>query len=191
MYNEDTAQKIRKEYNLGESFVVGHVGRLFAPKNHMYLLEIFKEFLKRKPDSLLMLVGDGPMRKEIENRIEELGLKEKVIMTGVVNNVHEVLQAMDCFVFPSLYEGVPLTVIEAQAAGIPCFISDRITGETCVTDLAHSLSIDLEPDKWCDEILKAAPVKIRKNTTELIAKSGYDVYDNARWITDFYINCIK
>ena len=171
-------------------FVVGHIGRIFPAKNHPYLLEVFKEFLQKNENSVLLLVGDGPSRKEIENKAQSLGVSEKVIFTGVRSDVNEILQAMDCFVFPSVYEGLPVTVIEAQASGLPCLISDTITDEVCITDLVNKLSIKESPGIWAEEIIKKCMDFKRQSTIKEIVQAGYDVENTAHWVEEFYLNCI-
>jgi len=191
VYNPTIAQKMRAELGVEGKFVVGHVGRFCEAKNHMYLLDVFGEILKKNEESVLLIVGDGELRTQIEEKAEKMGIKDKLIMTGVRNDVNDLLQAMDCFVFPSVYEGVPLTVIEAQAAGLPCFVSDTITDEVCITKLVHTLSIADFPTVWSDEILKITPGLKREDTKQLIVKAGYDVNTTASWITNFYMDCIK
>lgn len=187
VYSKEVSNKIRAEFGIGDKFVIGHVGRLFGPKNHMYLLEVFKEILKKKTNAMLMIVGGGPMQEEIENKIAELGLKENVIMTGVRSDVNCIMQAMDCFVFPSIYEGLPVTVVEAQAASLPCFVSDTITNEVSITNLVTMLSIEKAPEEWADTILEKTASYERANTKQLIVDAGYDIATTAEWLQKFYI----
>ncbi len=189
VFDENIRTEIREELQISDKFVIGNVGRIDALKNHSYLLEVFKAILEKKENAKLLLVGDGILREQIEKKAEELNIRDKVIMTGVRTDVNKLLQAMDCFVFPSLREGLPVTVVEAQAAGLPCFISDRVTDEVCVTDLVEMLSIDEEPTVWSEKILAKASGFVRENMKEQIAKSGYDIESTAKWLTEFYINC--
>ncbi|MBQ7960086.1 MAG: glycosyltransferase family 1 protein [Clostridia bacterium] len=189
IYNENTRQQLRKEFGIENRFVVGHIGSFSEPKNHSYLIEVFNSISKNRKDAVLLLVGGGVFEKRIKAQIDSLGLGEKVIFAGVRTDVNKLLQAIDCFVFPSLYEGLPVSVIEAQAAGLPCFISDRVTDEVCVTDLVEMLSIDEEPTVWSEKILAKANGFVRENMKEQIAKSGYDIESTAKWLTEFYINC--
>lgn len=187
IYTPETAEKIRKEFGIENKFVVGHIGRMFHAKNHPYLLEIFNAFLKKNENSVLLLVGDGPDRKEIEKKTEKLGLTDKVIFTGVRSDVNELLQGMDIFVFPSLYEGLPVTVIEAQATGLSCLISDAVTEEVCVTDLVTRFSLDNSPKMWAEKIEELSERKDRKNMSEKIAQSGYDIKTTSQWLQKFYL----
>ena len=186
-YNREIANKVREEFNIQNRFVVGHVGRLFAPKNHMYLLEVFSEILREKPDAVLMLVGTGPMKGQIEDKIAKIGIKGSVIMTGVRSDVNELMQAMDAFVFPSFYEGLPVTVVEAQAAGLPCFVSDTVTDEVCITELVKMMSIKKEPIEWAREILVMSGEFQRENAKQKIVDAGYDIKATASWLQNFYL----
>lgn len=186
IYTPEIAGKIRRELGIENKFVVGHIGRMFPAKNHPYLLEIFKAYSQKNENSILLLVGDGPDRKTIGKKAEELGISDKVIFTGVRSDVNEVLQAMDIFVFPSFYEGLPVTVIEAQATGLPCLISDAVTDEVCITDLVTRYSLGNSPEMWADKIAEMTPSE-RRNTAAEIANSGYDIKTTSEWLQDFYI----
>lgn len=184
--NAKVREQIRKELNIEDKFVVGHVGSFGEPKNHMYLLEVFKCILNEHKDSVLLLIGDGILKDKIKNRMRELEIEDNVIMTGVRSDVNKLIQAMDCFVFPSLYEGLPLTVVEAQVAGLPCYISASITKEVCLSDLVKMLSINDSPSKWSNEVLKCKDCDVRQDVSGKIIKAGYDVSSTAQWLADFY-----
>lgn len=185
--NTDSRERIRKELGIEENFVFGHVGRFNTPKNHTFLIDIFNEVYKENKNARLLLVGDGSLRVEIEKKIEDLGIKDAVIFTGIRTDVNVVLQAMDCFVFPSLYEGLPVTVIEAQSAGLRCFISDTITDEVCVTDLVRQLPIDCGTQQWKDALLEAAKVDVHRDVINEIVEAGYDIKTTSEWLAEFYI----
>ena len=178
---------MREEFNLGEKFAVGHVGRIFAPKNHKYLLEVFREIKKKKNDAHLMIVGTGPMEDEVRGWVKDLGLENDVTMTGVRSDVNRIMQAMDCFVFPSLYEGLPVTVVEAQTASVPCFVSDTVTDEVCLTELVSMLSIEKNPQEWADIILEKTNGFYKYNTKQKIVDAGYDIQSTATWLQEFYL----
>ena len=125
IYEEEKAKKIKKELDLEKNIVIGHIGRFNPQKNHKFLIDIFEKCFEKNQKVRLMLIGDGEGRKEIENKVKERGLQDNVIFMGVRRDVPELLQAMDVFVFPSLYEGLPVTMIEEQAAGVPAVISNR------------------------------------------------------------------
>lgn len=181
------SDKIKKRYSdefgTDGKFVVGHIGRFHEAKNHMFLLDVFKKVHDRNNNAILILVGDGDLRIQIENKINNLGLNNSVILTGSRNDVAGILQIMDVFAFPSLWEGLPVTLVEAQAAGLPCVISNNITHDVDLSDLICRLPIDNE-DLWCDKLLKKREKKI---VTESIISAGFDVRDTAQKLTDFYV----
>lgn len=188
-FDEKERDRIRAELGIKDKFVVGHVGRFSEQKNHNYLLDIFKCISDKKEDAVLMLVGGGSLEPKIRKKVEMLGLKDKVIFTGVRSDVNLLLQAMDCFVFPSFFEGLPVTIVEAQAAGLSCFISDTITKEVCISDLVKMLSINADPEIWSRAVLECIPE--RSSIKDEIIKAGYDINATTAWLTEFYINCCK
>ena len=134
-----------------------------------------------------MLIGDGGGRKEIENKVKERGLQDNVIFMGVRRDVPELLQAMDVFVFPSLYEGLPVTMIEEQAAGVPAVISDRVSEECIITkDLVKVEGLEETPEQWAGEILKQVKIS-KRDRSEEIKKAKYDVETNAKWLEEYYL----
>ena len=147
---------------------------------------MFYELQKRKPNSILILTGDGKARQQIEKMVQELDLGSKVIFTGIRSDVNRLMQAMDVFLFPSLYEGLPVTMIEAQAAGLPCVISENVPEETIVTDRVSRLALGAPVSEWTDKILKAGQ-KERRDQTMQIRKAGYDIKENAERLQDFYM----
>ena len=186
-YSADVSHRIRGALGIEGKTVIGHIGRFVKPKNHEYLLDVFQELLKRKPDSVLLLVGDGELRGRIESKANALGIWENVVFTGVRSDVSDLLQAMDILVFPSLYEGLPLTLVEAQAAGLPCVISDRVPQECMFTkDLVSVVALDDPVDCWVDQILSCIEGKQRHSRTEDVRTAGYDVHMTANWLQEFY-----
>lgn len=141
-FNQITRNQYRKQFNFEEKFVIGHVGRLSKQKNHHFLLQVFNEVKKDVPEATLVLVGDGELKNSIITQAKKFNIDESVFFLGIRSDVPQLLTAMDVFVFPSLYEGMPNTVIEAQATGLPCVISDTITSEVKLTGLVESLPID-------------------------------------------------
>lgn len=185
-YNPVTAQRIRKELGIPENaVVVGHVGRFSAPKNHKFLVDIFGEILKLMPEAHLLLVGDGELRQSTEEKVRTLGIDGNVIFTGVRSDVPELLQAMDVFLFPSLYEGLPVTLVEAQAAGLPCVISDAIPTDCDLTQLIHRVSLNESAENWATEVCRY-PNMPRCETTSQITTAGFDICENARWLENYY-----
>lgn len=185
-YDADTCQRMRSELGIdADAFVVGHVGRFSPQKNHAYLLDIFAAVHEKRPDARLLLVGDGELRGEIEGKVQSLGLTDCVIMTGVRGDVAALLQAMDVFVFPSHYEGLPVTMVEAQAASLPCFISDKVPTDCKLTDLVESIPLEDRPEVWAEKILVANTE--RRDMYEEIVAAGFDIAENAKWLQRYYL----
>lgn len=168
-------------------FVVGHVGRFSYPKNHAFLIDIFRAIAERRSAKLL-LVGDdsGELGYEIHGKVRELGLEEQVIFAGLRSDVPDMLQAMDAFIFPSHYEGLPVTLVEAQASGLPCFVSDRVSAESKITELVQFIPLTESPESWAGKILSASAA--RADTAAEIRSAGYDIRENAAWLENYYLN---
>lgn len=182
---------VQEKLNLTGQFVIGHVGRFTYQKNHEFLIKIFNEFHKLNNDSKLLLVGnyvgDDFYWNKAKEYVVKLGLSDKVLFLGMRNDIPDLMQAMDCFVLPSKFEGLPLVGVEAQAAGLPCFFSDTITNELGITDLAHFISLDTAPAKWAEKILQNGNI-YRKNMSKEISAAGYDIKTEIKKIEDFYTN---
>lgn len=155
VYSEENRNEIRKRHNIEDSFVIGHVGHLMKVKNQSFLINLMPEILKINENAILLLLGEGEDRPELEKQIKDLGLSQKIIMTGNVTDVHKYLSAMDVFAFPSLYEGMPLSVIEVQTNGLPCIMSDTVPKDVVLTDLIKSLSLKDKSDAWVNALLNA------------------------------------
>ena len=185
--NASIRSKVRKEFNLEKEFLVGHVGRFAPPKNHTFLLKIFSEFKRIEPSAKLMLVGGGDREPDIIQEAERLGIISDVIFTGVRADVNELMQAMDVFVLPSLYEGLPVTMVEAQAAGLPCVISDKVPIECTIVDgLVTSVNLSDALNVWADAIMRTKSVKRKSHMGELTA-AGFDIHQAAKWLEYFYL----
>lgn len=154
LYNQSVREQLRQQYHLTNKFVIGTVGRLSKEKNQTFLIDIFNKIYQKHPDSVLMFVGEGTFKPQLDNKIHELNLEKNVIFTGSVNNVNEYLQAFDVFVLPSLTEAYPIVMVEAQAAGLPTIVSDVITKETAITDLVTYINLNNSAQIWADSILK-------------------------------------
>lgn len=176
-------EEIRREFGLGDRLVVGHVGRFHEQKNHPYLLEIFARILERRPDAVLLLVGSGELRQQMEDRAASLGIRDSVIFTGPRFDIPKLLSAMDVFVFPSFFEGMPNTIIEAQATGLPCVLADTITPEADITGLLTYLPLTVSPDVWSEKALAAVKPE-RTDTRAAFRDHGYDIRDVAKTFFD-------
>ena len=187
--DEAIRREIREQYGLLDSFVIGHVGRFHYAKNHEFLLEVFAKIREKNADAKLFLLGDGPRRAEMEAKARELGIDKDVIFAGNKNPVAPYYQAFDAFLFPSRFEGMPGTVVEAQAAGLPCLISDSITTQVKVTELVQFLSLEKSDSCWADVFLKQI-----EDSKECIKEGGstlidtfYDVTYQVRCYEQFYL----
>ncbi|CDN32800.1 capsular polysaccharide biosynthesis protein [Mucinivorans hirudinis] len=187
-FNEQTRKTIRNKYDIKDStLVVGHVGNYLYPKNHKFIVDIFSELIKIEDDCVLMLVGDGELRKEIENRISKLGISAKVLLMGAANNVNEFLQAMDVFLFPSIFEGLPLALIEAQTSGVKSIISDVIPLEVSVVqDCIETLPLTDGAQIWAEKIILSVKNHHREDNYDKIVKGGFDIHDNALRLENYY-----
>lgn len=186
-FNNNIRNKIRNEFKIQDKqFVIGHVGRFHEQKNHIFLIDIFSCLLKERPDAILLLVGDGELRSTIENKVEKLGIAQSVIFTGVRPDVHKLFQAMDIFVFPSLYEGLGIVLIEAQASGLPCVVSNTIPEEAVLSENLKKISLN-DKNNWMNELLKDKSEYISEEIDVLIMKSGYAIDNATKWISEFYL----
>lgn len=189
MYSPAKRNEMRKLFNLSETaFVIGHVGRFNQQKNHSFLLEVFSEFVQNVPDAHLFLVGGGALQHTIEKKIQDLNIAENVHMLGVRDDIHLVMQVFDVFAFPSLHEGLPVTLIEAQCAGIPCIISDTISNEVDLDcGLINALPIT-DKQIWVETLLKTrAHQPLRKKTGKIVSKHGYDIRQTAVHTQNAYL----
>ena len=154
-FNPETRQRMKEQLGLQVQFVIGHAGHMAPVKNQKFLLERMPEILEKRPDAFLLLLGDGNDRTMLEEKVRELGIKDRVLMTGNVSNVADYLNVMDVFAFPSLYEGMPLAMMEAQANGLPCVISDRIPKDVHLTELIEALPLEDRDSDWVNAMCKA------------------------------------
>ncbi len=184
--------EVRKEQGLGESLVVGHVGRFHYAKNHRFLLEVFKEICRIKPDAKLLIVGDGEDRPKIEQWIADMGISEKTVLAGMQRDTARYYSAMDVLVFPSFYEGLPGTIVEAQCAGLPCVVSAAVTRDVDVTPLLKYISLDESAGKWAQEAIQLSdkfPRKKRSDNMEycdMMKARGFDVTTQVRELEKIY-----
>ncbi len=183
-YNEKIRKEKRKELNIKDNaLVIGHVGRFVTTKNHNDILDIFNKIHKKKSNSKLLLIGEGPLKENIVNKVKELNLNGSVMFTGQIDNTYKYYNAMDIFIFPSLYEGLGMALIEAQANGLPCVASTEVPK---VADMGNTKFIDLNnKDEFVNEIL-SNKLK-RKDCIEQIKKNGYDIEKEAEKLEDIYL----
>lgn len=188
IFSNEARKAIREEFNIKDEFVIGHIGRMTYPKNHEFLIEIFKKVHDKNPETKLMLVGAGELENRIKQKVIELGLSESVIFTGSRADVPELLFAMDVFVFPSRFEGLGIVVIEAQASGLYSVCSDAVPLEAKLSELVEYLSLQESAEKWADAVLSYQDGYKRKDMYQTICAAGYDIIDNVRWLEEFYLS---
>lgn len=177
-------ERIRREHGWEGCFVIGHAGHLAPVKNQRYLLELMPELLKRRPETRLVLLGDGIDRPMLEQTVRDLGLEQVVTMPGNVTNVNEYLSAMDVFAFPSLYEGMPLAIMEVQSNGLPCVLSDRVPKDVFLTDLLTALPLE-DPAAWAEALSGARRMEPERYIPQLRA-GGFDAVSTTEKIYALY-----
>ncbi|MTP79574.1 glycosyltransferase [Turicibacter sanguinis] len=197
--DKEIGEKIKSELDITNKIVFGHVGRFEKQKNHLFLLEVFSEIYKKNPNTVLLLVGGSALdndvnKKKIEMRIIELGIVDGVKLLGVREDVNYILKAVDLIIFPSLYEGLPLTLIESQVSGVKCLVADTITKEV---DLGIG-GIEFLPlnnqRAWIDkveELLNSIHSPSKEFIREKVIESGYDIIQTAKWLECFYIDSVE
>lgn len=185
-YSPEVRRNKRIELNIEKSFIIGHIGRFEYQKNHEFLISVFHEIHKRKDNAVLMLIGDGTLKPDITRQVSKLGISDSVLFLGVRDDVPDLMQAMDVFVFPSHYEGLGIVTIEAQAAGLHTICSDVLPDEAAVTQLLEPCSLEKGPKFWASTILKYSNGYDRSDMKEEICEVGYDIYQTVRWLETFY-----
>lgn len=185
-YNETVRERLRKELKLEGKFVLGHIGRFHYAKNHEYLLEIFAKLSAKKENAVLLLLGEGNRMEEMKRRADRLGIRDKVMFLGNKKQTWEYYQAMDFFVCPSRFEGLPGAVVEAQAAGLACLISDTIAREVGITELVTYKSIREKPEQWADFIFEHGDYK-REDRFEQLVAAGFAVKEQVKRYEKFYL----
>lgn len=187
-FSIEKRKKIRQELQIDDSTVlIGHVGRFLKVKNHSFLLDIFKEYHNINRNSKLILVGDGPLKNDIEKKVKKLNLEKWVIFLGIRTDVDYIYSALDVLVFPSLFEGLSFTLIESQTAGLPTYTSDSIDPNTKVTDKLELISLNKSAKEWAEKI-QVLPIKHRRDELKKIRANGYDIKESVAKIEKFYIN---
>ncbi len=191
-YNKKTRNEIKKELNLDDQLVVGHIGRFAEQKNHEFLIDIFAEIIKKKPTSVLLLIGQGELEDRIKEKVYALKLQDNVIFLGQRSDAQNLYQAMDVLVFPSLFEGLPITLIEAQTSGLPCCISDSISPEVDMTPLIHRISLNTSVIEWANTALNiTVNDRQRRSYVHELMGEGYDIRTTALLITKIYEDILK
>lgn len=190
-FNAEVRAKARADLGLvGDQLAIGHVGRFTAQKNHAFLVEVFAEVLKRRPDAVLLLAGDGELRPLIERWVNEHGIAEYVRFLGQRDDIERLYQAFDVFVLPSLYEGLCLVGVEAQAAGLPCLLSDQITREVEVTGGCEFLPIG-DVQTWADAVCAIEPSVAKRTAANTVDFTSYDIERQGGRLMSKYLEIIE
>lgn len=190
-FNGTKREALRHEYGLKDELLIVHIGRFCAEKNHIFLLNVFAEIHKKKHNALLYLIGTGPLEESIKAKAKELGILNVTYFLGLRNDVCDLLQMMDVFVMPSLFEGLPVTLVEAQAAGLPCVVSNNVPKDSClIPDIYKSLSLDDTLDEWCNQVIKSSLLP-RQSTFNEMREQGFDIIATAQKLQSWYLSLKK
>ena len=189
LFKYDSSSRKKKREYLGfkeDELVIGCVGRLAPSKNHIYLLRVFEEIKKIEPNARLILIGDGELKEKLRNVCKNKGLTESVNFLGNRNDVPELMQAMDVFVLPSLFEGFGIVNIEAQCAGLPCVLSDGIPKSVKITELVTFLPLELKPEIWAETILYLVMQNQRADRSSDVCNTGFDIRTSGKKVEEIY-----
>lgn len=181
----------RTKLGVGDSCVIGHVGRFITAKNHTFLLEVFRAFHAMHSDSVLLLVGTGQLVKEIEDFVETSGLGGSVRFLGIREDIPDLLDAMDCFLLPSFYEGLPISAVEAQTSGLPCLISNTVPPDVSIGDGTRFLPIDQGVDVWVEALQSVDREKERSDSYKRAVDAGFDISTTAQYVETFYLQKVE
>lgn len=191
-FNEKIRKQKREELGINEdTLVVGHIGRFVKQKNHDFLIDIFNEVHKQRENSVLLLIGQGPLLPEIKEKVEQLNLNESVKILGQRNDVNELYNSLDVFLLPSLYEGLPVVGVEAQANGLLCEFSSAMTKETKVIDSTRFIDLDKPASYWANMLLKDSLNFKRKNTSEEMTNNGFNISKEAEKLEEKYFEFLN
>lgn len=185
-FSSEVRTEVRAELDLADKLVLGHVGRFMPEKNQTFLIDIFAEVHHQNPKSKLLLIGIGPMEDQIKSKVQSLNLADSVQFLGVRTDVHRILQAVDIFVLPSLYEGLGISAVEAQTAGARCVLSDTVPSVCAMTELAEYISLEKTPLQWAEQILSTSTAH-RISQQKAVAEAGFDISETAAWLQAFYV----
>lgn len=186
-YSEERHQQLKKKYGLDNKLLIGHVGRFSLEKNHRFIIDVFDKIYKEKTDSVLILLGRGKEKKSIEKYVEEKNLNKQVLFWGVRDDIADMMNLFDAFIFPSLYEGLGIVGIEAQAAGLPCFFSENIPQEAIVTNHVWQWNLEWGDEKWAINIMKILNKFQRIDSQKNILDAKYDIKNVAKDLQSFYL----
>lgn len=188
--DEKVRNNVRNELNISDSFVVGNIGRFTEQKNHKKIINIFEEIVKIKENSILILIGDGALKEDIKKIVSEKGLDNKVIFLSGTNQVEKYYQAMDVFLFPSLFEGLGIVVVEAQVSGLPCIVSNKVPHAVKVTDLVEFIDLNTDDNKWANITMKYSS-NTRKSQLKRLRNTNFDIRHESNKLDKIYTKLLK
>lgn len=189
-YSEEKRIKCREIHQIKSEILIGCVGRLSLVKNPLFSIEILSSLLKTDPNIKLVMIGNGELYEDIVKEIKTKNIQNNVILTGAVDNVNEWMSALDCLLMPSLFEGLPFVLVEAQAAGLPCVVSAAVSREANLTGIVEYLELTERTDIWANKILEACR-KERLDTTQQLIDAGYSVKDTARLVSSIIETAVE
>lgn len=187
VFNQHLREEMRNRYGLDGKHVIGHVGRFSAQKNHTFLIDVFEKIAGEDPQAMLVLLGDGGLQTEIQKKVNDRKLGERVLFMGNVGNVDAWYHAFDAFVLPSVWEGLPVVGIEAQANDLPCVFSDRITREVGMLSTAKFLPLSASASHWAKEIMESMKRDSRRDNTQILTERGYNIAVEAKKMQKRYL----
>lgn len=190
LYDGEKREEMRKKLGLEDKFVIGHLGRFCAQKNHSFLIDVFANVCEKDPKAVLLLAGEGKLLGEVQQKIKTLGIEDKVLYLGQRSDVEDLYQAMDVFVLPSLYEGVPGVGVEAQAAGLPFVFAETVTDEIGILESAYRLPFEDGPEKWANVILETKKFQ-RKSGLEPMKEAGFEIQSAAKKLEEYYGSLVR
>lgn len=192
IYNKETRNQIRKKLGIQNKFVIGNVGRFTSQKNQDFLIDIYSEIYKKNSESILIIIGDGKLEKRLKSKAKKINLEKNIIFLSKINDVNKYYQAMDAFVLPSIYEGLPVVGIEAQTAGLKTYLSTNITKETSINDrLTTFIPLEKGPKYWATEILNADNNYKRENMSKIVTQRGYNIHEQSQKLISLYKKYVK
>lgn len=187
LYSEDARKDIRQRLDIEGKYVIGHVGRFVEQKNHDFLIDIFYEISKKNKDAVLLLVGTGPLYEKIQKKVQMLKLEKKVFFIGDRGDVEKIMSACDIFLFPSLFEGLGIVLVEAQASGLRCIYSDVIPSDVKLIPSMESVSLNESAEVWADKVLAKVVNIERAKQNEIVAESSYGIENLVNSMQDIYM----
>lgn len=188
-FNPIFRKEIRDELNLNNRFVIVHTGRFLEQKNHTFIIDVFSEIKKKDSHAFLLLLGEGDLKSQIKQKVKDMQLDDSVLFLGVRDDVYKILSASDCYIMPSLYEGLPVAAVEAQCSSLACVLSNNITEEIKLTDKIVFLSLNDSYETWASVIVRFKNIDDRKDESNIIKINGYDAREVASQLQNFYLQC--